>query len=148
MKRKKPIDPVEPWPATERPGARFIASVGRHGGGSRGGAMSIVLIKKPRGSVFLPHAGRIRNVRGVWGEWVKRARASAHHPRVLENLTTKYTMARKGRMTHRRKSHKKSMRRRSTRKQQRGGGCNPPCQHGMFCDNGVCYNLPDPGYGA
>ena len=37
MKRKKPINIVDPWPATERPGARFIASVGRHGGGSRRG---------------------------------------------------------------------------------------------------------------
>ena len=83
--------------------------------------MTIVLIKKPRAFVLLPHAEReARNALGLWGDLVKRVDVNAHLR--LEILTNKYTMAKKGRMTRRRKSQKKSMRK-GTRKQQRGGDC-------------------------
>ena len=107
--------------------------------------MTIVLIKKPRAIVLLPHAERwVRNVRGLWGDSVKRVDVNAHLR--LEILTNKYTMAKKGRMTRRRKSQKKSMRK-GTRKQQKGGrrnrcrdenDCLSPTE--QYCSNGYCYN--------
>jgi len=108
--------------------------------------MTIVLIKTPRALVLLPHAERgVRNVRGLWGGSVKRVDVNALLR--LKILTTKYTMAKKGRMTRRRKSQKKSMRK-GTRKQQRGGDrqscktvddCLSPTE--QYCgSDGYCYN--------
>ena len=61
-------------------------------------------------------------------------------------LTDEYKMAKKGRMTRRRRGHKKSMRR-GTRKQQKGGACNPSCGRGYICNYSTCIPYETSNYG-